>query len=568
MGKLINDIVKPIVNLNPQPPVNANPQPPVNADPQPPVNVDPQPPVNADPQPPVNADPQPPVNADPQPPVNVDPQPQKTSALPLIKVTSITVNGEEYVAGKDYDYESESPKFKITGTVESSETVKKIIVGHDYFGNKDLEAIVDENGNWSFEYDFINTIPFTGFHYVGLNRLIATTEESGITSGIKLEGISDYNNGESYFAYMVTHDSNNSKAGNLDDYLSGKSSYVVQTHYEPQFENVIFSKDNINTNDFSYQLVHQSSWFNHIEEIGTGQTYDTYIPEYHQGYIENETWLNPNVVLQGNDNINATISYSVNALGTPEYYQSILTGYADDRNSWASSSITKADIDNEVSMVFNNKVYSENGIEIYTSSDDISNYYLETPLSGRGDEVFAIGNSGDNVITVTVPGELYGYAQGGVIGTAFLDGKDGQDTLVGNIGVDVFSFSSALDGTVDTIKNFDVANDKIGLNATVFNQILKDNSVDSDPPFVLNEDTGEFEFRDGAPYSTIGLELENSDVFGSYILHNQETGAVSYDYTGQGNYDAAIQFAQVDAGLVLTASNFTILDLPAVNYPL
>lgn len=58
------------------------------------------------------------------------------------------------------------------------------------------------------------------------------------------------------------------------------------------------------------------------------------------------------------------------------------------------------------------------------------------------------------------------------------------------------------------------------------------------------------DFRGGAGFATSGDATDR-------VIYNQTTGALYYDADGTGK-TAALQFAQVTAGTVLTASDFFI----------
>ncbi|MBN6710167.1 Ig-like domain-containing protein [Haemophilus haemoglobinophilus] len=60
-----------------------------------------------------------------------------------------------------------------------------------------------------------------------------------------------------------------------------------------------------------------------------------------------------------------------------------------------------------------------------------------------------------------------------------LDGKEGTDTLTGGKGRDTFIFSSSLNGEIDTITDFTVGEDKIGLSRDIFLSIRTENDIHS-----------------------------------------------------------------------------------------
>jgi Ca2+-binding RTX toxin-like protein len=103
-------------------------------------------------------------------------------------------------------------------------------------------------------------------------------------------------------------------------------------------------------------------------------------------------------------------------------------------------------------------------------------------------------------------------------------------------GQDSFLFTTAPNAAsnVDVINDFNVADDTIVLNAAVFGAIGFGSVAGSQ--FV------------------IGTGAEDA---GDRIIYNDATGAVYYDSDGTGGA-AAVQFAQVSAGLPLTNFDFYV----------
>jgi len=130
------------------------------------------------------------------------------------------------------------------------------------------------------------------------------------------------------------------------------------------------------------------------------------------------------------------------------------------------------------------------------------------------------GNSGNNLLR----GEG-GFDQ--------LHGGLGMDTLAGGAGGDLFWFDTALGVTnVDTITDFNVADDTIMLNRAIFAGIAADGGIGG-------------AFRIG----TAALDTDDR------ILYDAATGNLWYDRDGVGGA-AAVQFAKVASGLALTGNDF------------
>ena len=110
------------------------------------------------------------------------------------------------------------------------------------------------------------------------------------------------------------------------------------------------------------------------------------------------------------------------------------------------------------------------------------------------------------------------------------------DVLTGNGGKDVFVFNSALKaGNVATITDFNVSQDKIQLDHTVFAG-LQTGALPA----------GAFHIGRGAHDST------------DHIVYNSSTGALSFDVDGTGSAHQ-VQFATLAPHLSLTASSFAVV---------
>jgi Ca2+-binding RTX toxin-like protein len=138
---------------------------------------------------------------------------------------------------------------------------------------------------------------------------------------------------------------------------------------------------------------------------------------------------------------------------------------------------------------------------------------------------------------------LTGNASGNVIignnGNNVLNGSDGNDDLTGLGGQDSFLFDTPLNAAtnVDDITDFNVADDTILLDQTIFSSSLTPGSSVAGSQFVIG---------------TAALDA------GDRIIYNSATGAVFYDSDGTGP-TAAIQFAQLSAGLPLTNFDFLVV---------
>jgi len=156
--------------------------------------------------------------------------------------------------------------------------------------------------------------------------------------------------------------------------------------------------------------------------------------------------------------------------------------------------------------------------------------WIEKNIDGFGND-FAneiTGNSGKN--------KLFGND-----GNDTVDGGLGNDVLEGGSGNDVFLFSTTLGkSNVDTIVDFDKGQDKIWLDGSIFKKV---DCGCSPKPMALKE-----------KFFAFGQSQDEDD----YIIVDQ-SGRVFYDADGSGTACEAQLFARVEAGTVLTASDFAVI---------
>lgn len=158
-------------------------------------------------------------------------------------------------------------------------------------------------------------------------------------------------------------------------------------------------------------------------------------------------------------------------------------------------------------------IYITDGKDTITENSDAGN-----------DTVYAFADFtlGDHLENLTLMGNASsgtGNSQNNII-----TGNQHSNTLTGGAGADQFTFSSVLNGNVDTITDFVVGEDTIALSKTIFTSLV-----------------------------------DNMPNFADYIQYNSQTGALSYDSDGQGNGDA-VQFATLQIGLDnLGAENFVLI---------
>ncbi|WP_445502949.1 hypothetical protein [Microvirga sp. G4-2] len=142
--------------------------------------------------------------------------------------------------------------------------------------------------------------------------------------------------------------------------------------------------------------------------------------------------------------------------------------------------------------------------------------------------------------------KLVGTSSGETIdalaGNDTLWGKGGADILKGGSGKDIFVFDTAPgNGNIDTITDFNVADDTIYLDNAIFTK-LGSGSMSS--PKKIS--SGYFEIDDRAE--------ESND----FLLYNKQTGSLMYDADAN-NSGAPVEIAKLAAGLSLTSSDIYII---------
>jgi len=144
------------------------------------------------------------------------------------------------------------------------------------------------------------------------------------------------------------------------------------------------------------------------------------------------------------------------------------------------------------------------------------------------------GTTGRNTMTGTSLADTLN----GLGGNDTLNGGLGNDTLTGGTGRDVFVFNTAPGaGNVDTITDYNVANDTIWLSRAVFTGIGNANTTLSTAAFVVGSQAADASDR---------------------IIYNNLTGALLWDADGAGGV-AAVQFAQLSAGLTMNNQEFRVI---------
>lgn len=161
----------------------------------------------------------------------------------------------------------------------------------------------------------------------------------------------------------------------------------------------------------------------------------------------------------------------------------------------------------------------------YTLLANVENLTLTGTTAING-----IGNGLANVIS----GNAAANQLNGSAGNDTLDGGLGVNRLTGGAGNDIFKFTGM--GPVDVIVDYNVANDTIQLENSIFTALTT--------PGMLAAG----QFRVGAQ------ALDAND----YVIYNSATGALIYDANGNGA-GGATQIATIGSGLALTQADIVVI---------
>jgi Ca2+-binding RTX toxin-like protein len=160
----------------------------------------------------------------------------------------------------------------------------------------------------------------------------------------------------------------------------------------------------------------------------------------------------------------------------------------------------------------------------YTLADGVDVETLSTTNAAGTDAINLYANSSGNVVI-------------GNNGMNWLAGGDGNDELIGNGGMDYFLFNTALNAAtnVDELSDFSPLWDTIVIENTIFDALAAGGLAEE--RFV------------------VGAAAQDGN---DNIIYDSATGALMYDSDGTGAA-AAVQFAQVAPGTVLTHTDFWVL---------
>jgi Ca2+-binding RTX toxin-like protein len=150
-------------------------------------------------------------------------------------------------------------------------------------------------------------------------------------------------------------------------------------------------------------------------------------------------------------------------------------------------------------------------------------------LTGTG----TINGTGNN-LSNTISGNSANNQLNGSDGNDILNGGFGGDNLAGGLGQDIFRFTNF--GVIDTIADYNVINDTIELENSVFTALNTQGVL------------APGQFRIGAAAADAN----------DFVIYNSTTGVLMYDANGNGA-GAGVQIAQIGSGLALTNADIVVI---------
>lgn len=161
----------------------------------------------------------------------------------------------------------------------------------------------------------------------------------------------------------------------------------------------------------------------------------------------------------------------------------------------------------------------------YTLPANVENLTLTgaSPINGTG-----------NGLINTITGNAANNQLNGGAGNDTINGGIGIDSLTGGIGNDIFRFTTT--GQIDTVTDYNVANDTIQLENAIFTKLTTTGTL-------------------AAAQFRIGAQAADSNDF---IVYNNITGALSYDANGNG-VGAMVTIAMIGVGLNMTNADIVVI---------
>jgi Ca2+-binding RTX toxin-like protein len=278
--------------------------------------------------------------------------------------------------------------------------------------------------------------------------------------------------------------------------FAGDDTYVIDSTLDRVFENAGEGNDVLYA-DMTFALGGGGS----IETLAArDNSLTTAIDLYGSEFDNNVLGNNGNNFLDGNVGVDVLVGYRGNDLYAVDNADDLVFEDANGGTDTVYASVSYA-------------VGAGTSVEMLAARDNSTT----TALNLTGNEIAntILGSNGANV----------------------LDGKGGGDILVGYGGADTFAFTTAPGaGNVDTIADFAHGTDRIALDDAVFAAIGGTGALNANA------------------FVTGSAAADGSD----RIIYDNNTGQLFYDADGNGA-GAAMLFAQLGAGLSLSASDFIMI---------
>lgn len=179
---------------------------------------------------------------------------------------------------------------------------------------------------------------------------------------------------------------------------------------------------------------------------------------------------------------------------------------------------------------YDDYIVGSNGNDTLTGGDSGN----DTIFGGAGNDSLTV-DSWDNNFLDGGDGNDYLYISNS-FGNNTLTGGNGDDTLIGGYGTNTFVFNSYDEG-LDTLYNFDTSNGVIQVSAAGFGGGLLTGSL-------------------FASQFTLGTTATTDT---QRFIYDYATGALYFDLDGSAGGFSQVQFAQLDAEMSLTESNFLVV---------
>jgi Ca2+-binding RTX toxin-like protein len=257
-------------------------------------------------------------------------------------------------------------------------------------------------------------------------------------------------------------------------------------------------------------------------------------------------------IAQGNDTVvasydghvlgfwleNLTLLYTAGPIsGTGNSYDNIITG-----NDWSNGIDGGAGADQMIGRHGDDTYFVDNVLDtvIEYAGQGVDEVFTSISWTlTAGSDVETLRTTDDaGTAAINLTGNTSGNLVVGNNGNNVLNGGGGNDELTGLGGADAFLFDSTLDAmfNVDVITDFDVADDTIRLDQTIFSSSLGLGNISSSELVI----------------GPAALDANDR------IIYDSSTGALFYDDDGVGG-NAQVQFAVLSAGLALTDLDFLVV---------